>query len=140
MAVVLHPSCIMTVPATMRELMTACPHTIGSEQTLARAHEMMRELGVRHLPVLRSGKLVGVLSQRDLYFLETLAGVDVEIDSVADAMTLDVYTAKPDDGIREVARVMAARKFGCAVVVDGDRILGIFTVTDALRHLADVAA
>lgn len=120
--------------------MTTCPHTIGSDQTLARAHKMMRELGVRHLPVLRSGRLVGVLSQRDLYFLETIAGVDVEIDSVADAMTQDVYTAGPSESIRDVARVMALRKYGCAVVMEGDRILGIFTVTDALRHLADVAA
>ena len=123
----------------MRDVMTVCPHTIGSDQTLARAHAVMRELGVRHLPVLRSGKLVGVLSQRDLYFLETIAGVDADVDRVADAMTTDVYTAGPDDSVRDVARVMALRKYGCAVVMHGDCILGIFTVTDALRHLADVA-
>lgn len=124
----------------MREVMTVCPHTIGSDQPLSRAHEVMREIGARHLPVLRSGRLVGVLSQRDLYFLETIAGVDVEIDRVADAMTSDVYTTGPDESVRDVARIMAQRKYGCAVVLDGDRILGIFTVTDALRHLADVAA
>lgn len=119
------------------QVMTPAPHTIGSDQKLAQAHKIMRERGLRHLPVLRAGKLVGVLSQRDLFFLETISGVDVDIDAVSDAMTPDVYTAHPDDAVRDVARVMATRKFGCAVVVENGRLLGIFTATDALRHLAD---
>lgn len=126
-------------PTTVADVMTVCPHTIGSDQKLAKAHQIMRELGIRHLPVLRGGKLVGVLSQRDLYFLESLAGVDVDIDQVADAMTPDVFTTLPDEPLRNVAREMANKKYGCAVVMDEDgRVLGIFTVTDALRHLADV--
>lgn len=98
---------------------------------------MMREHGVRHLPVLRSGRLVGVLTQRDLYFVESIAGVDVDIDQVTDAMTNDVYVVAPNATLREVARVMGERRFGCAVVMEGERVLGIFTVTDALRHIAD---
>jgi acetoin utilization protein AcuB len=99
----------------------------------------MREGGIRHLPVLRGGKLVGVLTQRDLYFLETISGVDIEIDKVADAMTSDVYSVEPEESLREVARVMATRKYGCAVVMEDGRVLGIFTVTDAMRQLAEVA-
>ena len=124
----------------IRQVMTLAPHTIGSDQKLSVAHRLMREHQLRHLPVLRGGKLVGVLSQRDLYFVESLAGVDVEIDCVADAMSQDVYTAHPDDSLRDVARIMANRKYGCAVVVEQGRLLGIFTVTDALRHLADALA
>src|SRR5690606_17469275 len=45
-------------PTTVAEVMTVCPHTIGSDQKLAKAHQIMRELGIRHLPVLRGGKLV----------------------------------------------------------------------------------
>lgn len=121
----------------IRQVMTPSPHTIGSDQKLSTAHKVMREHQLRHLPVLRAGKLVGVLSQRDLYFLESLAGVDIEIDCVADAMTQEVYAVHPDDSLREVARIMANRKYGCAVVIDRGRLLGIFTATDALRHLAD---
>jgi acetoin utilization protein AcuB len=124
----------------IRQVMTPAPHTIGSDQKLSMAHRVMREYQLRHLPVLRAGKLVGVLSQRDLFFLESLTGVDIEIDCVADAMTQDVYTAHPDDSLRDVARIMANRKFGCAVVLEQGRLLGIFTVTDALRHLADALA
>jgi acetoin utilization protein AcuB len=125
---------------TMRDVMSYAPHTIGSEQKLLKAHKVMREHGVRHLPVLRGGKLVGVLSQRDLYFLESIAGVDIEIDKVADAMTPDVYVVTPDDTLRNVASVMADHRYGCAVVIGGEggNVLGIFTVTDALKHIAEV--
>jgi acetoin utilization protein AcuB len=122
----------------IRQVMTPAPHTIGSDQKLALAHKIMREHGLRHLPVLRGGQLVGVLSERDLFFLESIAGVDVDIDSVADAMTSDVYTADPEDELREVARTMSNRKYGCAVVLENGRLIGIFTATDGLRHLADV--
>ena len=124
----------------LRHVMTPSPHTIGSDQPLSVAHRLMREHQLRHLPVLRAGKLVGVLSQRDLFFVESLTGVDVEIDRVADAMTQDVYTAHPDDALRDIARIMATRKYGCAVVMRQGQLLGIFTVTDALRHLADALA
>lgn len=119
------------------ELMTRSPFTIGSDQTLATAHKIMREQGLRHLPVLRAGRLVGVLTQRDLYFLETISGIDLTIDTVADAMTPDVYAVAPTDRLPDVARTMADRKFGCAVVVEQGRVVGIFTATDALRHLGD---
>jgi acetoin utilization protein AcuB len=122
---------------TIRDLMTLAPHTIGSDQKLSTAHKVMREHGLRHLPVLRGGRLVGVLSQRDLYFLESIAGVDVDIDTVTDAMSPDVYTIGPEDDVRAVSRVMAESKYGCAVVLERGHIVGIFTVTDALLHLAN---
>lgn len=125
---------------TIRTVMTEAPHSIGSDQKLSKAHELMREHRIRHLPVLRDGQLVGVLSQRDLYFLESMAGVDIDLDVVADAMTPDVYTTTPDATVHEVAETMAKRQFGCAVVVEGGRVAGIFTVTDALRQLARALA
>ena len=61
--------------------MTPQPVTIGRKQPLAIAHRMMRAHGVRHLPVLEHGELVGVVSQRDLYFLETIRDADPEEDT-----------------------------------------------------------
>lgn len=115
--------------------MTTAPHTVGSDQTVARAHQMMREHSLRHLPVLRGGKLVGVLSQRDLYFLEAIAGVDATVDRVSDAMTPDVYTVDGRDLLTEVVATMCEHKYGCAVVVDRAGVRGIFTATDAMRLL-----
>lgn len=121
---------------TMKDVMTAQPITIGRTQSLAIAHEMMRENGCRHLPVLEHGDLVGVVTQRDLYFLETIAGVELAKDKVDDAMSSDCYAVGPDARLDAVAAEMAHHKYGCAVVIERARVIGIFTATDALRVLA----
>ncbi len=120
----------------MSHVMTLQPITIGRDQTLNVAHEMMRRHRIRHLPVLEHGDLVGVVSQRDLYFLETIAGADLDEDKVDDAMSQDAYAVAPETKLSDVAREMAAHKYGCAVVMERGRVAGIFTATDALRVLA----
>lgn len=121
---------------TIGEVMTDQPYTIGRDQKLSRAHEMMREHKLRHLPVLEHGQLVGVLTQRDLYFLETISGVSIDEDHVDDAMSPDAYAVSPDTPLGEVAETMLERKLGCAVIVERDRVAGIFTATDALKLIA----
>jgi acetoin utilization protein AcuB len=123
----------------IRTFMTASPHTIGRSQPIARAHERMREHGVRHLPVLEAGKLVGILSQRDALFVETLRDVDPEQVPVEDAMSEEVYTVGPETPLAEVVAAMAERKYGCVVVGEGAHVAGIFTTTDALRILNQIA-
>ncbi len=120
----------------VKDVMTPQPVTIGRAQTLETAHALMREHGCRHLPVLEHGDLVGVLSQRDLYFLESLGGVDPDKDVVEDAMANDAYAVGPDEPLALVCAHMAEHKLGCAVVVERDRVAGIFTATDALLVLA----
>ena len=116
--------------------MTPQPVTIGRNEMLATAHELMRRNEVRHLPVLEHGELVGVVTQRDLYLLETIAGVDLREDRVDDAMSTDAYAVPPDAPLEEVTAQMATHRYGCAVVIERGRVIGIFTTTDALRVLA----
>jgi acetoin utilization protein AcuB len=118
--------------------MTPTPHCIGREQTLATAHERMRALRIRHFPVLDGGKLVGILSQRDLFFVETLRDVDPLKVLVEDAMSSDVYVVSPERHLGEVAATMAERKYGCAVVARDGHIEGIFTTSDALRVIVSI--
>lgn len=115
--------------------MTPTPHSVGREQPLSLAHERMREYGVRHLPVLDGGKLAGILSQRDALLVETLREVDPATTPVEEAMSTDVYVVAPNTPLKEVAKAMADHKYGCAVVVEGNHVLGIFTTIDALRAL-----
>jgi acetoin utilization protein AcuB len=122
----------------IHRFMTRTPHTISARQTLAEAHQAMRERGVRHLPVVESGRLVGVVSQRDLYLLETLRGVDVGRELVEEAMTDEPFVVAPDASLEEVAEVMASRKHGSALVVESATVIGIFTSTDALRALVSL--
>ena len=121
---------------TIRRFMTVSPHTIGQEQSLEKAHSLMRQHAIRHLPVLEGGKLIGVLSQRDLLLIETLSEVDPHTTAVSEAMSQNVYCAAPTASLFGVAREMAEHRYGSAVIVEGGHVVGVFTTTDALRALA----
>jgi acetoin utilization protein AcuB len=119
----------------IENFMTQVVHTIGRKRTLAEAHVTMRELKVRHLPVIERGKLVGIVSLRDLHLVETLPDVVPDEVSVDDAMSEDVFAVSPDTPLAEVARRMAKLKYGSAVVMERGKVVGIFTATDALKAL-----
>jgi acetoin utilization protein AcuB len=125
--------------STIRDYMTAYPHTVGKQQSLRFAHEVMRVGQIRHLPVLDGGKLVGLVSERDMHIVETFGDVDPETTTVQEAMTQDVYVTAPDAPLEEVASSMAEHKYGSAVVMSGGKVVGMFTTVDALRALATIA-
>jgi acetoin utilization protein AcuB len=119
--------------------MTRQPWTIRKDATMSQAHELMRAHRVRHLPVIEAGKLVGIVSDRDLHLLETLPDCDTSEVTVDEAMTEDVYAVGLDDPVDTVVEHMAERKYGCAVVANRrGAVEGIFTTVDALQVLADV--
>lgn len=122
--------------ARIKDVMVRARHTIGTHHTFDHAHAVMHEHEVHHLPVLRDGKLVGVLSQRDLHFVESLAAVDTAIDAVAEAASMDVFTVEPDERIDDTVKRMVEHRCGCAVVVERGRVVGVFTAIDALLLLA----
>ena len=119
----------------IRELMTADPCCIQREEPLRNAHRLMRVRKVRHLPVLHGEHLVGLVSERDLFLLETVRSVDPEKEPVEEAMTEDPFAVAPDANVREVLEEMLAKRYGSAVVVERGRVVGIFTRADALRAL-----
>ena len=123
---------------TIQKYMTTSPHSIGVEQTLAKAHGMMREYSIRHLPVLHGGKLLGMLTERDLRLVESLAGVDPTKVKVEDAMSTVVYSVKPDAPLDEVVATMGEHKYGSAVVMQNEKVVGIFTTVDVCRALAEL--
>jgi acetoin utilization protein AcuB len=131
-----HAAFLHPLTHAVSQYMTASPHSIGRDQTLETAHAMMRANGIRHLPVLDGGKLAGVVSLRDLYFVESLAGADPRIVCVEEAMSPDTYAVSPDMAVEQVAADMAAHGYGCAVVIARDEVTGIFTTTDALRAIS----
>jgi acetoin utilization protein AcuB len=133
------PSKEIDMNTSIRKFMSRGLHTIGQEQTLNIAHERMREYNVRHLPVLEGGKLVGVLSQRDLHLIETLRDVDPATTTVDEAMTGDVYVTGPEAPLDEVASHMAEHKYGSTIVVERGKVIGLFTTVDALTALSSFA-
>jgi acetoin utilization protein AcuB len=123
---------------TVRDYMSPCVHSIGKGQMLSTAHAMMRKWKIRHLPVLDAGRVVGLLSIRDLHLVETLNDVDPRKVPVEDAMSPEPYTIAPNAELRTVAVEMATRKLGSALVVNRDKVIGIFTTVDALRALFEL--
>lgn len=125
---------------TVSDYMTRDPLCIQDHETLLVAHAIMRKHRIRHLPVLDdSQRLVGVVSERDLHLLETLHSVDPRREPVSQAMTEHPYSVSPGASLAQVAQEMQSQKYGSAVVVEGGRVVGLFTTTDALRALAQMA-
>jgi len=122
----------------IKDFMTKSPHTIGQQQSLATAHRVMHQYGIRHLPVLHAGRLIGLVSQRDLQFLETLRDIDPEEVQVSEAMSQEAFSVSPQTPLSEVAATMTAHKYGSAVIIDKDHVVGVFTTIDALRALAEL--
>jgi len=92
---------------------------------------------VRHLPVLEGGQIVGLLSERDLFLVETLPGVNPTDVRVEEAMVESVYTATPETPVAQVIETMIERKLGSAVIMENDKVAGVFTTVDALRALLE---
>jgi acetoin utilization protein AcuB len=123
---------------TIQKYMTTSPHSIGVEQTLAEAHKRLREFSIRHLPVLRGGKLVGMVTERDLHLVETLRDVDAANMEIEQAMSENVYAVPPDTALDEVVDEMARQKYGSAVIMQNGKVVGIFTTVDACRALGEL--
>ena len=122
----------------IKKYMTTDVQTIGDEQPMLVAHRLMREQRIRHLPVLHEGKLVGILSDRDLHLIETLQDVDPSKVAVSEAMTPDPYIVSPEAKLDEVVSMMAAKKYGSAIVSDHGKVVGIFTTVDACSAFAEL--
>ncbi|HYQ45766.1 MAG TPA: CBS domain-containing protein [Polyangiaceae bacterium] len=126
-----------TIPS-VQKYMTTSPHTIGEDQPMSVAHRLMREYKIRHLPVLRGAKIVGLVSDRDLNMVETLKDVDPRQVLVGEAMTQDPYQVSPDTALDEVVSTMANGKLGSALVTQNGKVVGIFTTVDACRAFSDL--
>ncbi len=123
---------------TIQKYMTTIPQSVGDEQTVNFAASLMKEHHIRHLPVLHGGKLLGILTDRDIHLIEALVGVDGETLTVAEAMTEAPYAVEPQTPLDEVTSTMAEFKYGSAVVVQNHKVVGIFTTVDACRALSEL--
>jgi acetoin utilization protein AcuB len=120
--------------------------TTRPDAPLLDAYLVMRDHRVRHVPVVEDGKLLGILSNRDLRSnlpevrrLESgsasLAHALVSV-RVSEVMTYPVVTTVPEASIREAASVMSREKVGALPVLSDGRLLGILSSDDILRALA----
>jgi CBS domain-containing membrane protein len=128
---------------SVAELMTRDLVTLTEDETLAHAQRCMARGRIRHLPVVRNGRLVGLITHRDL--LAASFSIFAEIDTseqrrvfdtvrVVEAMHRDVVTVSPGLPVSKAARILLENKYGCLPVVDDEeQLIGILTEADFLR-------
>jgi acetoin utilization protein AcuB len=131
---------------TAQEIMTPDPATVTPKTTIAEAWDLMRELDVRHLPVVDGDALVGMLSDRDLGSLDIgrilafdgAAAVRAELARpVIDRMSVDVVSVHPEAEVSDVIDLLLEARIGAVPVVrpDSREIVGIVSYVDILRAL-----
>jgi len=134
----------------MREKIRKNPITINPNASFFEAQKLMYWKGVRHLPVVdENNRLLGIVTASDI---RKAGPSDVDTLSVQEAACLlrrlevsafmtskeKLVTITPDSLIEEAVQLMHDHKIGCLPVVEGEKLYGIFTETDALDHLVDV--
>jgi CBS domain-containing membrane protein len=127
----------------VRDIMSTDVITLIEDETLAHAKRCMDRGRIRHLPVIREGLLVGLVTHRDLLAASFSIFAEVEpveqrrifvTVPVAEAMHRDVVTVGPDDSVAEAARILLDNKYGCLPVVGpAGELVGIVTEADFLR-------
>jgi CBS domain-containing protein len=131
---------------TVRDIMARDPTTLGRNDTLDLAEDIMNLGRIRHMPVVDDGNVVGIVSQRDLFrsALVTALGFGrkternlIKTIKIKEIMTEHVITISPDVSVKEAARVMIDKKIGCLPVVNGEKLVGLLTETDILRYFAE---
>jgi acetoin utilization protein AcuB len=134
----------------MREKIQKNPVTISPEASFFEARNLIHEKGIRHLPVVdKNNAVVGIVTDRDI---REAAPSDATLLSVQELNYLlgklkvssfmtpkaKLITITPDTLIEEAVQLMHDNKIGCLPVVEGGKLYGIFTETDALDHLVDI--
>jgi CBS domain-containing membrane protein len=126
------------------EIMIGSPVTLKPEDTLDLANDVISLGRIRHIPVVDAGRLVGLLSERDLLGAAAtqIFGLKQKTKSallksvlIKDVMKKHVVTVSPETSIKDAAHLLADKKIGCVPVVSNGAIVGLVTTTDILRYV-----
>ena len=127
--------------------MKSDPITVSPDDSFRHAMTLIRQRGIRHLPVVEDGRLVGIVTDRDLRQSSPSPATSLEIHElhfllervrIREIMTTKVHTVTPDTPIEEAARLMLRYKIGGLPVLQGDTLVGILTETDILKAFVDL--
>lgn len=127
----------------VKDIMVKEVATLDVNDELSLANDIMRLGRIRHLPVVDGTRLVGIISERDL-FRSSLAqalgyGTKATRDlmktlRIKDIMVSQVITVSPETDLKDAVQLMVNKKIGCLPVVEGDTLVGLITETDILMQ------
>ena len=121
-------------------VMTPFPYFVDTDDGIAEVERLMGEHHIRHVPVQQDGRVVGIVSERDLYHLgdRFLPNTDKARIRARDIMRDDPYVVGFDTPLNKVALEMAKRRIGSAIIVHHEKLAGILSATDICRILAEI--
>ena len=126
----------------VKDLMNGPPITIAPDTPVLEARRVMQTRAVRHLLVLEHGRLVGIVTDRDIRLNMPSPATTLSVGeinyllarlTVREVMTTSVIVVEPDRSAQDAATLLVTEKIGALPVVDGERLVGIVTETDFLR-------
>lgn len=124
---------------TVKEIMTTSVITVQADDRLTKVVELLNENPIHHLVVLSEGKVVGVISKKDLMRMHALVsqpeiGSGTYATTAGHIMSENPLTVDPDDSIGLVADIILANQFHSLPVVDEDELVGIITSHDLIKY------
>ncbi len=120
----------------VRELMTTAPITVQPDATLGEVAVLMKQEDCGSIPVVEDGRLVGIVTDRDIVIRGVAAGSDPKTQRVRTVMSADPVTIRPDDDLTDAEKVMADRQIRRLPVVENGKLVGII-VTAQIARAAD---
>jgi CBS domain-containing membrane protein len=122
------------------DIMTRKIMTLKADDDLALADSILALGRYRHLPVEENGRLLGLITHRDLLRIWADRGaIDGRTVSAGEIMTRDVTTVTPETPVAEAAQLICENKFGCLPVVEKGRLVGIVTEADFVELAAELS-
>ena len=131
----------------VKNRMTANPHTISADAPITEAIELMREKGLKRVPVVAGERVVGMLTNSDIYKVSPTKATTLSIfeinyllskTKVSDAMVKEVISVSPDALLEEAALLMRDNKIGTLAVVKEEKLVGIITESDIFDAFIDL--
>lgn len=117
----------------VRDLMSRGVLSVAPNDTVGAARKFLHEHPIHHLPVVENGKVIGILTFRQLTFSEASA-------KVSTVMVRDFVVVDPTTSIRKAATLMLGGTTGCLPVMEGAKLAGIITTSDLRRAVVDADA
>ncbi len=131
----------------VRNIMTSNPYTVTPDTNIAEALSIMREKGIRRLPVMKGGKLIGIVTKRRLLEVSPSPATTLSVFEmnyllartvVKDIMTKDVLTIAPDVLLEQAAVMMADNNIGGLPVLENNHLVGIITEKDLFQSFVEI--
>ena len=122
---------------TLKAAMTPFPYSVTLDTTLAAVRKLMQEHNIHHIPVMNSGKIVGVITERDVEVRQEMRSDDEQSLEVLHAHMSKPYIVDINEPIENVLLTMANKRIGATVITKHGKLVGVFTYIDACRYFGE---